>query len=191
MLRQVLLIGLAASGLSACAWGYDGYAPGYVHANANPALGPIYQGTQWGSLGWGNMWATPWTSPWGTNWGNPWGSYWGPWGGTPQLGYQASAGQTQHQPYTGELSGLGVAMLDEWLRDTPEGRSIVTMGFREAAEGIISEDVAHRANLWFRHYADYNRDMTLTDDEIRSALVSAGRYASPAGPAPAPGQPAG
>jgi hypothetical protein len=161
MLRQALLIGLAASGLSACAWGYDGYyGPGYnypygyVYPNGyNYFSGPVYyRGTQW-------------TAP--------------------------AAALPPRQPYTGELSGPGVATLDEWLRDTTEGRAIVTLGFRDAINGVISEEVAHRANLWFRHYADYNRDMTITDEEIRTALVSgAGRYlpgptADPAA-APAP-----
>lgn len=82
------------------------------------------------------------------------------------------------QPYSGNLTGPGVAQLDDWLKDTPEGRAIVTLGFRDAANGVISGETADRANLWFRHYADSNRDMTLTDAEIRTALVAAaGRYA--------------
>ena len=195
MLRQALLIGLAASGLSACAWGYDGaYGPGYTYpygysAPSGPGYGPIlYQGTQWGSP-WGSAWAAPWTSPWGTYWGNPWGSQPSAQSGS-QWGYQWSSNTSSapRQPHVTELSGPGVPMLDEWLKDTPEGRAIVTMGFRDAANGEVSEDVAQRANLWFRHYADQNRDMTLTDDEIRTSLVSAaGRYlhAPPSAPVPA------
>ena len=152
MLRQTLLTGLAACGLSACSWGY-GYGPGYSYpygyTNGGGAApygygpGPVYQGTQW----------------------------------TP-----AAAPQAPRQAYTGQLSGPGVETLDEWLRDTGEGRAIVTLGFRDAAEGVVSEDVAHRANIWFRNYADSNRDMTITDEEIRTGLVSAaGRYL------PAPG----
>jgi hypothetical protein len=54
---------------------------------------------------------------------------------------------------------------------------VVTLGFREAGEGFVSEDVAHRANIWFRRYADEDRDMRITDPEIRTALVqAAGRY---------------
>jgi len=80
-------------------------------------------------------------------------------------------------PYRGELHGPGLATLDPWLRETPEGRAVVSLGFREAAEGYVSEDVAHRANIWFRRYADENRDMRITDPEIRTALVqAAGRY---------------
>jgi hypothetical protein len=80
-------------------------------------------------------------------------------------------------PYVGELRGPGVATLDPWLRETEEGRAVVTLGFQEAARGVVSEDVAHRANIWFRRYADENRDMKITDPEIRTALVTAtGRY---------------
>jgi hypothetical protein len=79
--------------------------------------------------------------------------------------------------HEGELSGPGVAILDDWLKNTREGRAIVTMGFAEAHRGLVSEDVAHRANIWFRRYADHNRDMTITDAEIRTALVhAAGRW---------------
>lgn len=81
------------------------------------------------------------------------------------------------RPYEGPLAGPGVAILDPWLRETPEGRAVVTLGFRDAAEGEVSEDVAHRANIWFRRYADSDRDMRITDPEIRTALVAAaGRY---------------
>ena len=81
------------------------------------------------------------------------------------------------QPYDGELHGPGVALLDPWLLDTAEGRAVVTLGFSEAANGLVSEDVAHRANIWFRRYADENCDMRVTDAEIRTALVAAtGRY---------------
>ena len=81
------------------------------------------------------------------------------------------------RPHRGELTGPGVEILDDWLKETPEGRAIVTLGFREAGRGVVSEDVAHRANIWFRRYADSDRDMILSDPEIRTALVAAaGRY---------------
>ena len=63
--------------------------------------------------------------------------------------------------------GPGVAILDPWLAETREGVAIVTLGFSDAAEGEVSEDVAHRANIWFRRYADSDRDMRITDEEIR------------------------
>jgi hypothetical protein len=89
----------------------------------------------------------------------------------------AGAAWDGERPEVEELEGPGVEILDRWLAETREGRAIVTVGFRDAAEGEISEDVAHRANIWFRRYADTNRDMRITDDEIRVALVTAGgRY---------------
>lgn len=78
-------------------------------------------------------------------------------------------------PFEGALSGPGLAQLDDWLKDTPEGRAIVTLGFSDAAGGVISEETADRANIWFRRYADTNHDMTITDPEIRTALVAASR----------------
>jgi len=78
-------------------------------------------------------------------------------------------------PFEGDLSGPGLAQLDDWLKDTPEGRAIVTLGFSDAANGVISVETADRANIWFRRYADTNRDMTITDPEIRTALVAASR----------------
>jgi hypothetical protein len=87
------------------------------------------------------------------------------------------ASEPRTEPYAGELRGPGVTILDDWLKETPEGRAIVTLGFRDAAEGEVGEDVAHRANIWFRRYADEDRDMVITDAEIRTALVAgAGRY---------------
>jgi hypothetical protein len=78
-------------------------------------------------------------------------------------------------PFEGALTGPGLAQLDDWLKDTQEGRAIVTLGFADAANGVISEATADRINIWFRRYADTNRDMTITDPEIRTALVAASR----------------
>ena len=85
----------------------------------------------------------------------------------------AGAAWDGERPEVEELTGPGVEILDRWLAETREGRTIVTLGFSDAAEGEISEDVAHRANIWFRRYADTNRDMRITDEEIRVALVTA------------------
>lgn len=91
--------------------------------------------------------------------------------------YDGGEWRGERAPFRGELTGPGVEILDNWLRETEEGQAIVTLGFRDAADGQVSEDVAHRANVWFRRYADENRDMRLTDPEIRTALVAAaGRY---------------
>jgi hypothetical protein len=72
------------------------------------------------------------------------------------------------------FSGNGAPLLDPWLAQTEEGRAVVGMGFDEGRRGRISAETAHRANSWFRRYADQDRDMRLTDEEIRLALVQAG-----------------
>lgn len=94
-------------------------------------------------------------------------------------GYSYAGGEWNGErvPFDGDLEGPGVEILDDWLKETREGRTIVTLGFRDAADGVVSEEVAHRANIWFRRYADQDRDMRITDPEIRTALVAAaGRW---------------
>jgi hypothetical protein len=71
------------------------------------------------------------------------------------------------------FSGGGAALLDPWLAQTKEGRTVVSLGFDEGRRGHISAETAHRANAWFRRYADQDRDLRLTDQEIRLALVQA------------------
>ncbi len=92
-----------------------------------------------------------------------------------QGGYAYGGGEWEgpRRTYAGDLDGPGVALLDPWLKETREGRAIVTLGFRAAARGFVSEDIAHRANIWFRRYADHDCDMRVTDPEIRTALVAA------------------
>lgn len=93
------------------------------------------------------------------------------------LAYGGADWTGPRMPYDGPLHGPGVEILDPWLLETQEGRAVVTLGFSEAAGGYVSEDVAHRANIWFRRYADEDCDLTITDAEIRTALVAAtGRY---------------
>ncbi len=65
--------------------------------------------------------------------------------------------------------------LDPWLVHTEEGRRIVRWGFDSDDDGRLREDTTFRANAWFRRYADTNRDMRLTDEEIRLGLVQASR----------------
>ena len=91
--------------------------------------------------------------------------------------YDGDAWSGARRAYDGDLRGPGVELLDPWLLETEEGRAVVTLGFRDAANGLVSEDVAHRANIWFRRYADADCDMRITDGEIRTALVTAtGQY---------------
>jgi hypothetical protein len=69
------------------------------------------------------------------------------------------------------LQGPGAGMLDPWLALTSEGRDILAAGFGARGNGFVSAETADRANIWFRRYADSNRDMRLTDAEIRTALA--------------------
>ena len=105
------------------------------------------------------------------------------WAAAPRPAYRGrewAGPRPVRAPFEGRLTGPGLAQLDDWLRETREGRAIVTLGFGDAANGVISEETADRANIWFRRYADTNRDMTITDPEIRVALVAASRrYARP------------
>jgi hypothetical protein len=102
------------------------------------------------------------------------------WQAGPHPAYRGGEWAAPHPvrtPFEGALTGAGLAQLDDWLKETPEGRAIVTLGFTDAANGVISAETADRANIWFRRYADSNRDMTITDPEIRTALVAAaGNY---------------
>jgi hypothetical protein len=74
------------------------------------------------------------------------------------------------------FDGSGADLLDPWLACTEEGRELVRDGFDREESGFISEELADQANIWFRRHADTNRDMQLTDPEIRTALVNAARY---------------
>jgi hypothetical protein len=91
-------------------------------------------------------------------------------------GYQGRA----YGHYNGPafFTGSGAAALDPWLAETPEGRQFVSTRFDARRDGRISAETAHHANIWFRRYADVNRDMKLTDQEIRLALTQAGGGAS-------------
>jgi hypothetical protein len=105
------------------------------------------------------------------------------WEAGPRPSYQGrewAEPRAVRTPFEGALTGPGLAALDDWLKDTPEGRAIVTLGFSDAAGGVISAETADRANIWFRRYADTDHDMTITDPEIRTALVAAaGRHSRP------------
>lgn len=81
--------------------------------------------------------------------------------------------------FEGPLRGPGLTVLDPWLAETREGHEIVRTGFRDAGHGFLDEETAHRINIWFRFYADTDRDRRLTDEEIRIALVQASRGGAP------------
>jgi hypothetical protein len=79
------------------------------------------------------------------------------------------------------LGGPGAHILDPWLALTSEGRDILALGFNAGANGAISREMADRANVWFRRYADSDRDMRLTDEEIRIALAHASKEGARSG----------
>lgn len=76
------------------------------------------------------------------------------------------------------FTGTGAELLDPWLASTREGRRLVSTRFDARRDGRISAETAHHANLRFGRYADTDRDLQLTDEEIRRALMAAGRSAA-------------
>jgi hypothetical protein len=74
------------------------------------------------------------------------------------------------------FGGSGGARLDPWLACTREGQGIIARGFDPERDRRVGKRTAERANIWFRRHADTNRDMRLTDGEIRAALVNAERF---------------
>ena len=57
--------------------------------------------------------------------------------------------------------------MDPWLEDTREGRAIVDRSLGQAFHPEAIRDL----NIRFRQFADTDRDLRLTDYEIRLALV--------------------
>ena len=76
----------------------------------------------------------------------------------------------------GFFRGKGGEALDPWLACTREGQDFVRGRFDTDEDRRIGRRGADRANIWFRRHADTNRDMRLTDPEIRAALVNAARH---------------
>lgn len=60
--------------------------------------------------------------------------------------------------------------LDPWLADIWEGRKFVRDHYRVTRWNTIDEDDAENANVFFRRWADHDRDYRLTDTEIHTAL---------------------
>lgn len=76
----------------------------------------------------------------------------------------------------GFFRGSGGARLDPWLACTREGQGIVRRGFDRDGDRRIGAATAERANIWFRRHADTDRDLRLTDPEVRAALVNGERW---------------
>ena len=102
------------------------------------------------------------------------GSGYGPPGNSPYGDYMYAGAAYDRSAWdegSMRLNGPGADILDPWLALTSEGRNILALGFNAGANGIVSREMADRANVWFRRYADTDRDMRLTDEEIRLALA--------------------
>jgi hypothetical protein len=73
------------------------------------------------------------------------------------------------------FGGPGGAMLDPWLACTDEGRDLVRYRYGRDSERLTAA-MADSLNVWFRGHADTDRDLCLTDNEIRGALVNGARF---------------
>ena len=76
----------------------------------------------------------------------------------------------------GFFEGSGGDRLDPWLACTREGQRLIRDRYDRDEDRGLSADAADEANVWFRRHADHNRDMRLTDAEIRAALVNHVRF---------------
>ena len=70
------------------------------------------------------------------------------------------------------LRGRGASRLDPWLASTAEGRQWVLQRYDRRGRGAVDARTARRANTDFRIWADQDRDLRLTDEEIRIALAT-------------------
>lgn len=68
------------------------------------------------------------------------------------------------------IGGTGAKDLDPWLSGTRAGTVLVLARFDRNYNGEIGSGRAGEANRWFRRYADTNRDLRLTDEEIGIGL---------------------
>ena len=99
-------------------------------------------------------------------------------GGRSRVGGYDYVGRDYDRPGNGcgFFGGSGGRTLDPWLACTREGQGIIARGFDSDRDGKISRATAERANVAFRRHADVNRDMCLTDAEVRAALANAERF---------------
>ena len=76
----------------------------------------------------------------------------------------------------GFFEGSGGTLLDPWLACTREGQELVRYRYDSDEDRRIGSDTADEANVWFRRHSDTDRDLRLTDAEIRAGLVNAERH---------------
>ncbi|PSJ37285.1 hypothetical protein [Allosphingosinicella deserti] len=81
----------------------------------------------------------------------------------------------------GFFEGEGGSALDPWLACTEEGRRLVRDRYDDDQDRRVTLATADEANIWFRRHADTDRDMQLTDGEVKAALVNHVRFAEGSG----------
>ncbi|MEM8697074.1 MAG: hypothetical protein AAGE05_13725 [Pseudomonadota bacterium] len=84
-------------------------------------------------------------------------------------GYAGQHGYAER--YDNAFRGSGARRLDPWLAETREGQRFVVDHYRVGPSGEIASSDAESANIFFRRWADTDRDYRLTDAEIRTALL--------------------
>jgi len=88
-------------------------------------------------------------------------------------GYNGAHGYAPR--YANPFRGSGARRLDPWLAETRQGQQFVMDHYPLGPGYELSRDDAEGANAFFRRWADTDRNYRLTDEEIRTALVHAGR----------------
>jgi hypothetical protein len=85
-----------------------------------------------------------------------------------RYGYDGYGGDA-YGDYRGEAwdDSEDLFRLDPWLAETEEGRTIVGRSLGQ----VYYPEAVRELNIRFRRFADTNRDLRLTDHEIRLALV--------------------
>ena len=81
----------------------------------------------------------------------------------------------------GFFEGEGGSALDPWLACTDEGRQLVRDRYDDDQDRRVTLATADDANVSFRRHADTNRDMRLTDGEVKAALVNHVRFVEDGG----------
>jgi hypothetical protein len=84
-------------------------------------------------------------------------------------GYRGNHGYGER--HGNHYRGDGSRTLDPWLAETREGQQFLRDHYNVSRRGEISERDARGANEFFRRWADTDRNLRLTDPEVRTALV--------------------
>ena len=84
-------------------------------------------------------------------------------------GYHGDHGYGDYRDSPFRVSQRG--RLDPWLAHTWEGHKFIRDHYRVGRDNVLSRRDADEANAFFRRWADVDRDLRLTDVEIRTALT--------------------